>query len=107
MLSNIKSLPYNEEGYGLLRAACLDPIKEALNFGTIRAGIPLSEAQAAEINNSAGLKIDRLLSTIGWYLQILPASAQTRGNRTSPPMKLWYTDGGSIQQINLASIDVM
>lgn len=107
MLSNIKSLPYNEEGYGLIRAACLDPINEALNFGAIRAGIPLSEAQSAEINNDAGLKIDRLLSSIGWYLQILPASAQTRGNRTSPPMKLWYTDGGSIQQINLASIDVM
>lgn len=107
MLGNIKSLPYNEDGYGLLRAACLDPINEALNFGTIRAGIPLAEAQAAEINNAAGVKIDRLLSTTGWYLQILPASAQTRGNRTSPPMKLWYTDGGSIQQINLASIDVM
>lgn len=107
MLTNIKSLPYNEDGYGLIRAACLDPIKEALNFGAIRAGIPLSEAQAAEINNDAGLKIDRLLSSTGWYLQILPASAQTRGNRTSPPMKLWYTDGGSIQQINLASIDVM
>lgn len=107
MLTNIKSLPYNEEGYSLIRAACFDPINAALNFGAIRAGIPLSEAQAAEINNDAGLKIDRTLSTIGWYLQILPASAQTRGNRTSPPIKFWYTDGGSIQQINLASIDVM
>jgi len=107
MLSNIKSLPYNNDGYGLIRAACLDPIKAALNFGSIRTGIPLSDAQAAEVNNAAGLKIDGILTDVGWYLQILSASAQTRGNRTSPPMKLWYTDGGSIQKINLPSIDVM
>lgn len=107
MLKNIKSLPYNADGYGLIRAACLDPIKEGLNFGSIRSGIPLSEEQKSEINNAAGKRVDDILTNVGWYLQILPATAQVRGNRTSPPMKLWYTDGGSIQKINLASIDVM
>lgn len=107
MLKNLKSLPYNNDGYGLIRAACLDPIKEGLNFGSIRTGIPLSEEQKAEINSAAGMKIDEVLANVGWYLQIVPATAQIRGNRTSPPMKLWYTDGGSIQKIDLASIDVM
>lgn len=107
MLKNIKSLPYNSDGYGLIRAACLDPIKAGLNFGSIRTGIPLSEEQKSEINSAAGMRIDDILTNVGWYLQILPAAAQVRGNRTSPPMKLWYTDGGSIQKINLASIDVM
>jgi hypothetical protein len=107
MLSNVKSLPYNNDGYGVIRAVCLDPIKEALNFGSIRTGIPLSELQKSEINSAVGKRVDDILTNVGWYLQILPASAQTRGNRTSPPMKLWYTDGGSIQQLNLASIDVM
>ena len=106
-VSGVKSLPYNEEGYNLLRAACQDPINQALNFGSIRTGIPLSEEQKAEIKYEAGLDITGDLYSNGYYLQILPASAQVRGNRTSPPMKLWYTDGGSIQQINLASIDVM
>lgn len=107
MLKNIKSLPYNSDGYGLIRAACLDPIKVGLNFGSIRTGIPLSEEQKSEINSAAGMRVDDILTNVGWYLQILPAAAQVRGNRTSPPMKLWYTDGGSIQKINLASIDVM
>jgi len=30
-----------------------------------------------------------------------------RGQRKSPPVKLWYMDGGSIQQITLASIAVL
>ena len=47
------------------------------------------------------------LQSKGYYLQILPATAQVRGQRKSPPVKLWYMDGGSIQQITLASIAVL
>jgi uncharacterized protein YcgL (UPF0745 family) len=77
-----------------------------LNFGAIRTDVPLSESQAAQVNTAAGLKVDTTINTQGYYLQILPASAQVRQNRQSPPMTLWYTDGGSIQYINLASIDI-
>ena len=106
LMVQIKSLPYNVSGYGLVREACMDPINAALNFGTIRPGVTLSAAQVAEVNNAAGLKIDSVLGTAGWYLQILDAAAITRGARQSPPMTLWYMDGGSVQQINLASIVV-
>lgn len=105
-MSNINSLPYNGIGYGLMRSWLKDPIAKYLNFGAIQPNIPLSAGQAAEVNTAAGVKIDGVLSTVGWYLQILPASAQTRGTRGSPPSTFWYTDGGSIQKINLASIDV-
>ena len=107
LFSSAKSVPYNTEGYTLVRAACQDPINQALNFGSIRAGIPLSAQQAALINQAAGLQIDRTLTQVGYYLQVLPASAQVRGLRKSPPVTLWYTDGGSIHQLNMASIDVM
>ncbi len=107
LMTQVKSLPYNNQGYGLLRAACQDPIDQALNFGSIRPGIPLSNAQRAEINADADADVATTIETQGYYLQILPATTQTRGERGSPPMTLWYTDGGSIQQINLASIDVM
>lgn len=106
LLSQVKSVPYNNAGYALLRAAAADPINAALNFGAIQPGIPLSNLQAQEVNTAAGAKIDIVLSQLGYYLQVLPASALTRGTRGSPPMTLWYTDGGSIQKINLASIDV-
>lgn len=106
LLTNINSIPYNNRGYALLRSALQDPIDQFLNFGAIQAGVPLSSAQAAEVNTAAGVKIDNILETQGYYLQIIPATAQVRGGRTSPPMTFWYTDGGSIQKIQLASIDV-
>ena len=107
LLTSVKSLPYNNSGYALLRAALLDPITQFLNFGAIQAGVALSQSQIQQINTAAGnTTAAQTIAQVGWYLQILPASAQTRGNRTSPPMTFWYTDGGSIQQIQLASIDV-
>lgn len=104
LLQNVKSIPYNASGYSLIEAAVGDVITAALNFGAISPGVPLSQAQAAEVNQAAGTQIDNILSTTGWYLQILPASAQTRAARGSPPCTFWYSDGGSVQAIQLASI---
>ena len=106
LYSNSKSIPYNVDGYTMIRAACMPVIEQALNFGAIRAGVPLDADQASTINTQAGTKIDNTLTTQGWYLQILPATPQARVARKSPPIGFWYTDGGSIQQINIASIDV-
>lgn len=100
------SIPYNDAGYSLIEAACLDPINEALNFGSIRANVPLSAQQKALVNASAGVQIDTVLSSRGWYLQILPATAQVRAARGTPPIKFFYADGGSIQHIEMASIAI-
>jgi hypothetical protein len=104
--TQVPSIPYNTNGYNLVRSALQDPIDKYLNFGAIQPGVTLSASQAQQVNTAAGVKIDGVLSTVGYYLQILPASAQVRGLRGSPPMKFWYTDGGSIQSLLLASIDV-
>lgn len=106
LLSTVKSVPYNDKGYSLIRAACSDPIAAALNFGSIQPGVALSDLQAQEVNTAAGTRISPTLQQVGYYLQILPAVALTRASRGSPPMTLWYTDGGSIQKIVLSSIDV-
>lgn len=106
-LMSVNSAPYNQFGYSLVRAWCTDPINQALNNGTIRAGVALSAQQKAAINAQAGLDISAELYAQGYYLQILDATAQTRGQRASPPIKLWYCDGGAIQQITLASIAVL
>lgn len=105
-LTQARSVPYNAQGYSQLRAVALDPINAALLFGAIRPGVVLSSSQRAQVNSAAGVQIAPTLEQIGWYLQILPADALTRAARGSPPMTLWYTDGGSIQRINLASIDI-
>lgn len=106
LLANAKSIPYNDVGSALIEAADLDPITAAVNFGAIAVGVPLSSAQAAEVNQSAGVNIATVLTARGWYDQVLPASPSVRQARGSPPTNLWYVDGGSIQKISLDSIEV-
>lgn len=106
LLTSAKSVPYNDIGIALQRAACNDPINEALNFGSIQVGVSLSEQQKAIINNYTGVDVASQVEAQGYYLYIGKATAQTRGNRESFPMKLFYTDGGSLHSVNLASINV-
>jgi hypothetical protein len=105
--ASVKSLPYNQAGYNGIRAAALGPIQQNLVFGSIQPGVTLSPAQAAAVNIAAGTKIDGTLSTVGWYLQILDPGSVVRGQGGSPVCTFWYTSGGSIRTINLASIDVL
>lgn len=107
LLTTAKSIPYNQAGYSMIEAACMDPINAALNFGAIRAGVTLSALQASEVNNDAGVRIDNVLNQRGWYLQVLDADPTVRQARGSPPVTLWYMDGESVQRINLASIDLL
>lgn len=105
-LSQANSVPYANPGYAEVESWCLDPILAAVNFGAIVAGVELSQAQAQAVNQAAGIEIDQTLTQRGWYLQVQPATAATRAVRSSPPCTLWWTDGGSIQSITLASITV-
>ncbi|PHM63959.1 phage protein [Xenorhabdus stockiae] len=106
MLANFKSIPYNDNGAAIHRAAIKDPIDQMLNFGAIQRGIALSEQQKKQINNEAGFDAATQIKTEGWCLRIGEATAQTRGLRRSLPLKLWYADGGSVQQVTLPSINV-
>lgn len=107
LLTSVKSIPYNESGYSLIRAAMIDPITQALNFGAIRSGISMSASQKAQVNQAAGLDVSTTIEQQGYYLQILDPGAQVRGNRGTPVINFWYTDGGAVQKITVASIDIM
>jgi hypothetical protein len=107
LLTSVGSIPYNESGYSLIRAAMLDPINAALNFGAIRFGVSLSSSQAAQVNQAAGRDVATIIQQQGYYLQILDPGAQVRGNRGTPVINFWYTDGGAIHKITVASIDIM
>ena len=103
VLTAYNSIPYNPQGYSYVRAAVSGVAQAGLNFGSIRPNVPLSTAQVAQVNALAGFAVDGVLSTVGWYLVIQPASAQVRAARGSPTIIFLYMDGGSIQQINLSS----
>jgi hypothetical protein len=103
LLIEVKSIPYNAVGKGLIEAALADPILAGLNFGAFRAGVTLSQAQIAEVNNAAGFNIATTLSNRGWYLLIQDASPQVRQARGSMPITFFYMDGQSVQAISLTS----
>lgn len=109
MLNSYGFIPYTEAGKAIHRAAARDPINEMLNFGGIVPLIDpaaLSEQQKSIINTQAGYDVIPNLLSQGWVLDIKTPDAQTRGNRGSFPFTFWYTDGGSVQQVNMASINV-
>lgn len=104
--SAVKAVPFAQRGYNGIRAACLDPIKDHLNFGSIVAGVVLSTAQRQEVNTQVGFNIADTLQTQGWFLNIPPPAPSVRTSRGPLQGQLFYTDGGSVRTINLASVDV-
>ncbi len=104
-LVSVNRTPYNQPGYDQVRAACLGPVNQAITNGVIESGVVLTASQVLQINTDAGNPTAaQSVYQYGWYLQIGPATPAQRVARTSPPCSLWYTSGGSINQINLASI---
>lgn len=106
LLTQVKAVPFNAQGYALVEAAVADPIAAARNFGAFSPGVQLSELQQAEVNNAAGRDITATLFAQGYYFQVTPATAQVRGLRGPLSCTLWYTDAGAVQSINLASIAI-
>ena len=106
LLTQVKSLPYNTAGYGLIAASLTTRINLALLVGVIRPGITLSSTQLALINLSAGKRISDVVQQRGWFLQIVDAPPATRAARGSPPLTFYYTDGQSVQSIALSSVQI-
>lgn len=107
LLMSVKSIPYNEAGYALIRAAMLDPIQSALNFGSIRAGVNLSTSQEAQVNQAAGRIVSTTIEQQGYYLQVVDPGAAVRSVRGTPVINFWFTDGGAVQKITVASTDII
>ena len=100
-------MPYNNEGYEYLKAAQKDNITSMLNFGAIRKGVALSSTQKAAVNAAAGVDAATAIYQQGYFMQVLDPGATVRGQRGSPVINFWYADGGAVQSITMASIDVM
>ena len=102
-LEQTPRVPYNDDGYSLIRSWIMDPIARAQNNGVIDPGVQLSEAQKAELFREAGMDITSYLDTDGYYLQVQDAGASVRVSRQSPAVSLWYTYGGSVNKIDIPS----
>jgi hypothetical protein len=106
MVQNYNSIPYNNDGVEIVRATCQDPINQGINFGGIRAGVELTSQQRDVINRATGYDASSQLLTRGWALYVALPDAQVRAQRGSFIIKLYYTDGSSLQRIEMTSTNV-
>ncbi|MDP8748812.1 DUF3383 family protein [Serratia marcescens] len=86
--------------------ALTDVIEQFKAWGGIRAGVTLSAAQKLEISNAVGEDVSATIFATGYYLYVGEMLPALRPARTSPNCALWYSDGGSIQKLNIASTEV-
>ena len=96
-------VPYNDQGYTLIRAWIQDPINRAINNGTIDKGVVLSESQKAQVYQETGQDLSADLYTNGYALLVEDAGASVRVGRNSPNISLYYTYAGSVNKIEVAS----
>ena len=109
LLLSAGQIPYNTEGDTLVAAAVAGTIAQAVAFGAIQPGVALTALQRQQINTAAGLGTAAdSVATRGWYFQpgLSTAAASYRAARTTPPARLWYADGQSVQSIQLNSVEV-
>ena len=107
MFQAMKSIPYNQDGIAIIRAYAQDPIDQGVNFGGIRAGVNLSEAQKLQVNLEAGSNnAAKQLFTKGWALSVTLPDSQARVARKSFLIKFFYTDGSSMQKLEMTSTNV-
>lgn len=106
-ITNAGRVPYNVRGYTMIKAWMMDPINEGRNNAAIEPGVTLSERQRSEVMNEAGLDISSELWTQGYYIQVLDPGAAVRAQRGSPIVSLWYTYGGAVQKIEVASTAIL
>ena len=106
-LTNAGRVPYNERGYALIRAWLQDPVNRAKNNGVIDEGVTLSESQKAQIFNETGKDLTTELWTQGYAILVEDAGAAVRVGRNSPNISVYYTYGGSVNRIEVASTAVL
>lgn len=104
LLQGSGSIPYNTDGYTAIEASLTDPINLAVNFGAIRPNTVLAGNQISSINAATGGNTAPVVASRGWYLSVKDPGPAARAARTSPQITLYYADGGSVQQITMASI---
>lgn len=106
-LHNVGRVPYNDAGYALIYSWIKGPVNRARENGVIDTRLSLSESQKAQIINEVGYDISKELETNGYFIQIDDPGASVRVNRESPTVSLYYTYGGSVHRIDLASTAIL
>ena len=67
----------------------------------------MSEKQKAQVYNETGKDLSRELFTNGYAVLVEDAGASVRVGRQSPNISVYYTYGGSVNKVEVASTAIM
>lgn len=108
MLKLPRAIPYTRKGDTIISATLQPAVNDAMSFGLISQGVTLSEDEALTISTVYGQNILTALQNNGYAISVAMENADpaTRGKRQAVTATVIYTQGGSVQRINLNSIEV-
>lgn len=106
-LQQYKSIPPNDIGKNIYRNIFQDRIETGIAFGGIVAGVALTEQQKSVINREFGYDAASQIQLTGWAMYVGNAVNVVGASRKRFPAKFYYSDGGSIQGINMTSTAVL
>lgn len=109
-LGSANALPYNEASYGRLLGSIKSDIDTAIQAGVINIGIEPSNEAIMAISADTGLETSSIKNSLyaaGWIFYAKNPTSEARADRQSPVLKFWYSDGGSIQKIDLTSVALL
>jgi hypothetical protein len=111
LLAALRRLPYVQPSYAAIELSLVGtpqnpgPVQLGLLNGVVVPGVSLSPSEILTITAGTGNSTAwQAVQTYGYYVQALDPGAQVRSQRGSPTTGVWYTNGESIQFINLTSI---
>ncbi|CNI61481.1 DUF3383 family protein [Yersinia bercovieri] len=107
LFTNNASYAFNAGGYASISAAVIDVATNAINFGAIRAGVTLDQAQINIVNDAVGTDISNVLYTQGWFFFIPQQTGASRTERSLDGAIFYYVDGQLIQSIDMTSTNIL
>lgn len=100
-------VPNNQNGYNQLTSVITGVANQGLFNGTITAGNQFDATQTAVLKQQAGGEdITPQLTQKGWALKIVAPTSSERANRVPPQMTMWYSNAGSIIDLDMNVIFV-
>ncbi|WP_459176976.1 DUF3383 family protein [Ewingella americana] len=107
LFTNNASYAFNAAGYSAISAAVIDVATSGLNFGAIRQGVTLDQAQINIVNDAVGQDISNVLYSQGWFFYIPTQTGASRTERHLDGAIFYYVDGGLIQSIDMTSTAIL
>ncbi|ENG5503828.1 DUF3383 family protein, partial [Yersinia enterocolitica] len=107
LFTNNASYAFNAGGYASISAAVIDVATNAINFGAIRPGVTLDQAQINIVNDAVGTDISNVLFTQGWFFFIPQQTGASRTERSLDGAIFYYVDGQLIQSIDMTSTNIL